>query len=586
MEYSPIQHGGVPVNVDFHRAGNSADCRLDGWSTQETDRVWSIGATSGLRMARPSGPGPLILDLEVAPTVHTSVLRGQLLRVRLAGRLLGSVLLMRRAVVRARIDPEVLGDAEFLDLRFEHPGWVRPAHLGFSVDERPLGVSFIRIRSYPESLLEPETSSQAYPVIELTPPPEAKSYLAADRTRQIYNFGQRGDVRPYLGEGWHRGEPTLTWTIADVAHIDLPAPAGRGPHVLRMNFAPLVIDGAVSGQGFTVLAHGVVLGQFHASTETTLVVPLPEELVRAGDTLPITLHLPDARRPNELSQTTDSRLLGLAFRSIEIEAVDVPPSVASLRGDHVASPTPHAFSARFLDTTPDALPAAIEQELGTSAVELLRSFESLGENCEFGIVQRKFGLEVLGLLRFGNVWLSSLLRALNDDFEAATQPSEMSVSVSPSAVLPEYLIELPRYGMRWHTFVRPADMDENAVLAREAVKLGYLRRRFLDGLRTGRKICLLKRPQALSVAEAMAVFTELNRRGPNTLLCVSIATDGRPAGSVDLLAPGLMRAHIAAFAPDDDVESADTADWLRVAANAVILDRQWRAANQQDAAQS
>ncbi len=74
----------------------------------------------------------------------------------------------------------------------------------------------------------------------------------------------------------------------------------------------------------------------------------------------------------------------------------------------------------------------------------------------------------------------------------------------------------------------------------------------------------------------MAVFTELNRRGPNTLLYVGVARDGRPAGSVDLLAPGLMQAYVTAFAPNDDVESVDTADWLRIAANAALLDRQWR----------
>jgi hypothetical protein len=578
MDYSPILFSRVPVEVDFQVRGNSAACRLDGWSTQETDRVWAIGTTSGLRMQRPAGEGPLILDLEVALTVYTSMLRGQILRVRLAGHLLGSVLLTRRSVVRARIAPEILGDAEFLDLRFEHPGCVCPAHMRFSVDDRTLGVSFVRVRSYPESLLEPETCSPAYPIVELTPPSEPQSDPGQERTRQIYTFGQRGDVRPYLGEGWHRGEPTLTWTIADVAHINLPAPRGRGPHVLRMNFAPLVIDGAVSGQNFTVLAHGIVLGHFHAATEATLVMPLPEELARAGDTLPITLHLPDARRPNEVSDTIDSRLLGLALRSIEIEAVDVPPSVASLRGDHLVNPAPLAVSARFLDTELDALPAAIEQELGVGAADLLRGFESLGENCEFGIVQRKLGLEVLGLLRFGNARLIGLMRALNDDFNAATDPSKMVVTVSPDAKLPEYSIELPCYGIRWHTFVRPEEMDEKAVLDREAAKLAYLRRRLLDGLRNGRKICLIKRERALSVAEAMAVFTELNRRGPNTLLCVGVATDGRPAGSVDLLAPGLMRAHVAAFAPDDDVESADTADWLRIAANAVILDRQWRAA--------
>jgi hypothetical protein len=564
--------------VDFRSTGNSADCRLDGWSTQELDRVWSVGATSGLRLARTPDRGPLILEMEVAPSIRSPMLRGQLLRVRLNGHLLGSAILTMRAVLRARIDPAILGDSKFLDLRFEHPGYTCPAHMRFSIDARPLGVSFFRLRLYSDSLIQAEASSGAIPIQELVPPPEPPSESAAAPARQVYSFGQRGDVRPFLGDGWHRGEPNLTWTIANIAHINLPAPIGRGPHMLRMSFTPLVIDGGVPGQDFTVLAHGVVLGQFHATAETTLVLPLPEELAHAGDTLPITLHLPDARRPNEFGATTDPRLLGLAFRSIEIETVgNLAAGAASLRGDDVASPPPLAESSRFLDAAPDALPDAIQQELGLGVADLLRGFESLGENCEFGIVQRKMGIEVLGLLRFGNVWLSSLLRALSDDFDAATQSSEMAVSVSHSVAQPEYIISLPRYRIRWHTFVRPQDMDEAAVLEREAAKLAYLRRRFLDGLRAARKICLLKREKPMSVAEAMAVFTDLNRRGANSLLCVGLAANGRRSGSVDLLAPGLLRGHIATFAPPDDVESVETADWLRLAANALILDRQWRA---------
>ena len=66
---------------------------------------------------------------------------------------------------------------------------------------------------------------------------------------------------------------------------------------------------------------------------------------------------------------------------------------------------------------------------------------------------------------------------------------------------------------------------------------------------------------------------ELNRSGTATLLCVSEAPHERLPGEVELLLPGLMRGYVERFAPDTDVEAADPADWLRVLANATLLQR-------------
>jgi hypothetical protein len=576
------RQGGSLLSVDFSRAGNSARYQLDGWGSQEPNFVWSLGPTSGLRLPVPWDRKPLVLDLDVNPCVSPPLLRGQILRVRVNGHLLGSEVLTARSVLRCRIEPELLGVDETIELRFDHPSFVAPIHLRYSSDKRPLAVSFFSVRLYSEELLEhgfgfaPITDGEVVRRLMPSLPPGANA--PPDEKRRIYGFSRSGTARQYLGEGWHHAEGNFSWTIADLARIDLPSPPGSGPHMLRMDFIPLTIPDAVPGQDFTVLVNGVTLGQFHAVTESTLAMPLPEEVVRGGDTLSIALHLPDARRPNEFGPTIDSRLLGLACRRIETEEVTGRLAAAAvLRGDAAASATPLAVSADFLDVPADILADTLRRELAVNPAELLREFESLGDNCEFGIVQRKMGLEVLGLLRFGNAALRSLLSGLDDEFQAAMQPESMAIGTGDGDP-PEYVLELPGYNIRWHTFVPVGEMDERAVLERESVKLGYLRRRFYQGLRSGRKIYVLKHERPLTLAEAMPVLLELNRYGPNTLLYVGTATDGRRSGSVDLMAPGLMRGHLAAFAPTDDVESVDPTDWLRLAGNAMRLDQQSRVA--------
>ena len=50
---------------------------------------------------------------------------------------------------------------------------------------------------------------------------------------------------------------------------------------------------------------------------------------------------------------------------------------------------------------------------------LVRRFESLGTDHEFGVVQRKLGLDVLNLFRFCEGTLAGLVQALTDDLKAA-----------------------------------------------------------------------------------------------------------------------------------------------------------------------
>ena len=62
----------------------------------------------------------------------------------------------------------------------------------------------------------------------------------------------------------------------------------------------------------------------------------------------------------------------------------------------------------------DAAPGAAVASADISVTDLMLAFESLGERCDFGAVQRHYGVEPLGLLRFAFSPLDPLIAALAD----------------------------------------------------------------------------------------------------------------------------------------------------------------------------
>jgi hypothetical protein len=237
--------------------------------------------------------------------------------------------------------------------------------------------------------------------------------------------------------------------------------------------------------------------------------------------------------------------------------------------------------------------------------DILKNFESLGDNCAFGLAQRKGGCDVLGLLRFSNTPLNSLMTALDDEFQGATVKSELTLR-RPDGEDGEYCLYADRYGIRWHTNVYGGTSDEETIFAQQSMRLAYLRRKFYEALRAGRKIVTISRaeprkhpvplpfadepavweekPERLRFAEVMSLFLRLNEYGTNTLLYLTRCSHNRRSGTVELVAPGVMRGYVDDFVIVPELDNKDHAAWLRVAVNAWLLDQGPNAAFRQAAA--
>jgi hypothetical protein len=637
------------IRVDFAASGHGRGLLGDGWSTHDPQAAWTLGANSSLMLpARPTQQD-LTLDLDLAPCLAPPAVRSQLLGVSVNGQHLGWCRITGPSRIRCRIMaawlvPESRSPGMPIEITLEHPCFLRRDLLGVANDNHPFAITCFGLRLYPAALAA--TADPALPngtaLLDLTPPHVAAGPAHSGPTPAVkdvhYEFGSGPDGAPKPGnallrEGWHidpadeDGADGLAWSVAASCRLDLPLPLALSPPAssndpaslsLRLGLAPLVVHHLLPAQRLSVIADGLMLGQFRLTRETALSIPLPAALIDAlsasGGPLALTFVLPDAMAMRGFANGHPDHRLGLALDWITVEH---PPArlsqAAALRGDEGVQPPPLALSARLLDVPAADLPGAIAAELGISAVDLMRGFESLGDNCAFGLAQRKAGLDVLGLLRFANTPLRALLRGLADRFASALNPAEISLYLHPAGRR-EYMQAIPRYGIRWHTMIHEPDMAAETVAREQTMKLGFLRRKFVEGLRSGRKIYTLVRsepkhievamppwaapqmgrgdrgplqlapvwdaplayeeiPRPFCLAEALTVLLDLNRDGPNTLLVFLPSRDGRRAGMAELVAPGLILGYMSSYVILTDRDTPNDADWLRVAANAWLLHR-------------
>jgi Glycosyltransferase 61 len=202
--------------------------------------------------------------------------------------------------------------------------------------------------------------------------------------------------------------------------------------------------------------------------------------------------------------------------------------------------------------------------------ELMLSFENLGDNCEFGLVQRQAGIEPLGLLRFNGFYtppevrLDSLVAALERGFAGLGAAGTITVFPYGVSGQRELIVRESAYDFWYHTGVSEGDVDPQVQAEREATRLGFLRRKLLEDLATGDKTWVWKSKATTHRDQVQPLLEILRRLGPNTLLWVVEADEEHPPGTIEALEPDLIKGYIARFAPYEGVTNIHYASWFEV----------------------
>jgi hypothetical protein len=543
--------GGGLLIIDFSRLGNSAHFRGEGWSGQEDDRVWAVGPCAILRVPMQTSGRSLIVEAEMGPGRMLPEIGGQLVRVVVNGTALGWVRLDARSMIRCEIGAALTREDGILDVAFDFPGYFRPAALRPGEDKRPLAAWFSFVRLYTTDMFKPgphfPTSGPDIPVVGLSSPfvplPEMKRTTAP----WSLTFDAFGDWAALSRDGWDHGTDGVARMTAASAQIELPAPPTPDPSVIRIDVLTPTVAGPACD--VTVTLSNIVIGQFSLDAPTVWTIPLPPELTVGRDSLVLTLL---CRR--DMASATSP-----AFGIGRIDIVPLPSALPvadfhRLARDEAA--VPRMVSKRFPEQDEAALLAATEAAFGTDVATLARDFESLGLTHDFGEAQRAMGHDLLNFFRSSEGSMPGLLRALRDDLQAASQPDSIAIESGTNG----RAVGLSAYDLRWTA----SDDDEDTDRLSVATRLGYLRRKFFEGLAAGRKIYVVSQSRPTAIGEALALLLELNRHGSAVLLCVEPASADHRAGEVGLLMPGLMRGY---------VDAADPSAWRRLIANAALARR-------------
>jgi hypothetical protein len=175
--------------------------------------------------------------------------------------------------------------------------------------------------------------------------------------------------------------------------------------------------------------------------------------------------------------------------------------------------------------------------------QLMMRFESLGADCDLGIVQRSFGAEPLGLLRFSSIRTQELTAALADRLRGVGSPVLTVLSVDNEG---EYRTSDRRYGMQAHTFFFEGSVERDELFGQQCKKIAYLARNLLETIEDGEKILVHHMmPNRLSEAQLQALLDAVRAIGPSPLLYVENAVADGQSGTVVLRDNGLLVGYLA-----------------------------------------
>jgi hypothetical protein len=343
-------------------------------------------------------------------------------------------------------------------------------------------------------------------------------------------FGKGGNETNHLGGGWSGDETGSRWMVGPGSELWLEHPGSGHDLMLELDIGVLGHPSGRVTQRLVIGARNQGIAQIGVSHGGVVGFHLPAALVATPGPVRLLFVHPDFRRPMDLTGGSDDRQLSFSMRSLRLSRV---------------LPRPKPKNA-------PALPPE----------QMILRFESLGDNCEFGLVQRTFGAEPLGLLRFSFIELPLLLRGLRCGFEGLGDPTTTDVMVVGDDR--EFVVRESIYGMTYHTFQYAHQMDIDAVRQQQSTRLHFLRRKLLEDIANGEKIFVLKRSPPLRPEEVLPLYTILNELGRNWLLWMVPADATHPPGTVETLLPGLLRGYIDRFAPSENAHDLSLPVWTTI----------------------
>lgn len=199
--------------------------------------------------------------------------------------------------------------------------------------------------------------------------------------------------------------------------------------------------------------------------------------------------------------------------------------------------------------------------------ELVLQFESVGDNCELGLVQRRVGAEPLGLLRFAGAPLRNLLRALAARFDRIADPHHLRIHLENN----EYMVKLTKYDFTYHAHVNVNEVEPVTLHRQQCRTVGFLAKKLIEDLENPIKILVFRQNEPLGAGDLVDLRMALSVYGPSVLLWVREACPGHPPGTVEKVDERLLVGYVRRLADREAVPDLDLDTWLVVLRQAHAL---------------
>jgi hypothetical protein len=200
---------------------------------------------------------------------------------------------------------------------------------------------------------------------------------------------------------------------------------------------------------------------------------------------------------------------------------------------------------------------------------LLQMFESLGENCDLGVVQRAVGLEPFGLFRFSACSAAAVTELLRCRFEHLFEPDDLWLDIVGEER--EYWVKSRNTPFEAHTNRFADQHQEGTVRHGELDRMRYLKAHLLQDLTRGRKLFVYKGQSDLATMRALADALQPYAR--NCLLWIDVAQPDHAPAPVRRDSEHLLTASISRFGAYDEAPSLPIDEWVQVCGQAYRL---WR----------
>ncbi len=342
----------------------------------------------------------------------------------------------------------------------------------------------------------------------------------------VIAFGHGGNSAAFAREGWHGCEAEHRWSAGVRSVLVLPPLAASERYLLTFDCDPVPAEGVRQSLGLEFNGVALAVAPPQQSLPQTLIVP--GEIVSPARENVLVLHSPNALIPAEhFPGNGDTRVIAFAWRRLEMTPDDTP-----LIGEPLALP----------EADPDAMPMQAVASL----------YQSLGQNCEVGLFQRRCGVEPMGLLRFASIYPDQLVLGLRTRFAGVGIAENLTLKAGhPGGELNGHQVA-PKF--MYHTFKNEPDVDVADFQVKETRRLGYLARLFVEQLENDEKI-FVRRGGFEADGEIWALHRLLRTFNPQARLLMVQASPER-AGRVEQLSPNVYRGFLANFA--DPVRAQST----------------------------